>query len=99
MPIGIAALSFNVSDQSIGTWTTSPQTVTLPGSESAETMFMAFTEDANGNLLLVTPWSSSLVTTGTTPTPEPSSVMLLGAALIGLLALEVRTRIHAILQN
>jgi hypothetical protein len=40
---------------------------------------MAFTENANGKLGLVTPWSSSLVNT-----PEPSSLLLLGAGLLGL---------------
>ncbi|HEY8715851.1 MAG TPA: PEP-CTERM sorting domain-containing protein [Candidatus Acidoferrum sp.] len=85
---GIAALSFNVSDLAIGTWTDNPQTVTLPGGQPAGTIFMAFTEDADGNLALVTPWSSSLVTTTTTSTPEPGSFMLLGAGLIGLLALK-----------
>ena len=85
---GIVAMSFNVSDLNIGTWTTSPQTVTLPGGEPAGTIFMAFTENSDGSLALVTPWSSSLITTPPVSTPEPSSIMLLGAGLFGLLALK-----------
>jgi len=85
---GIAAMSFNVSDLNIGTWTTNPQTVTLPGGEPAGTIFMAFTENSDGSLGLVTPWSSSLATTTPVRTPEPSSIMLLSAGLFGLLALK-----------
>jgi hypothetical protein len=85
---GIAALSFNVSDMSIGTWTGNPQTITLPGSEPTGTIFMAFTKNVDGVLHLVTPWSSTLITTGGEPvsTPEPSSIVLLGAGLMGLAA-------------
>jgi PEP-CTERM motif len=86
---GIAALSFNVSDLAIGTWTGDPQTITLPGSQPTGTIFMAFTENVDGVLQLVTPWSSSLITDGPpVSTPEPSSIMLLGAGLMGLAALK-----------
>jgi hypothetical protein len=77
-----------VSDLNVGTWTTNPQTVTLPGGEPAGTIFMAFTENSDGSLALVTPWSSSLATTTPVGTPEPSSIMLLSAGLFGLLALK-----------
>jgi hypothetical protein len=80
---GIVAGSFAVSDFSVGAWTGSSQ-VTLPGG-SFGTIYVAFTEHANGNLSLVSPWSSSLV-----GVPEPSSLMLLGAGLLGVLALSGR---------
>lgn len=80
---GIAALSFNVSDVDLGTtWITNGQQITLPGSPLGS-IYMAFTLDANGNVDLVTPWSSSLVNT-----PEPASLLLLGAGLAGLAALK-----------
>ena len=52
------------------------------------TIFMAFTEDAQGNLSSVTPWSSSLIVT-----PEPSSLFLVGSAgLAGLLVLLMKAK-------
>lgn len=76
---GMSVQSFNASAFDLGTlWTSNPQGVTLP-SGPIGTIYMAFTEDAKGNLGLVTPWSSSLVNT-----PEPSSLLLLGAGLLGL---------------
>lgn len=71
---GMTVSSFNVSDIAEGSWTTNGQSVTLPSSP-AGTIFMAFNE-VNGDLSLVTPWSSSLVNTGTTSVPEPSSGLL-----------------------
>lgn len=85
---GLAAMSFNVWDFSVGSWNGSTQ-VTLPGT-SFGTMFVAFTEDASGNLGLVSPWSSSLVNT-----PEPSSLMLLGMGLLGMIALTSKKLITA----
>jgi hypothetical protein len=83
---GMTVASFNVSDISEGPWTTNGQSITLPSSP-AGTIFMGFTED-NGALELVTPWSSSLVDTGTTThtVQEPSSglfVLLGGIGLAG----------------
>jgi hypothetical protein len=84
---GISALSFNVSDISEGAWLFSGEYIPLP-SEPLGTIFMAFTEDANGNLTSVTPWSSSLIVT-----PEPSSLFLVGGAgLAGLLVMLMKTK-------
>lgn len=78
---GMTAASFNVSDADLGAWTTSPQQITLP-SEPIGTIFVGFTENSDGMLTLVTPWSSSLVNV-----PEPSSLMFLGVGLLGVLAI------------
>lgn len=86
----ITTMSFNVSDISEGAWTGSA-TITLPV-EPVGTMFMAFTEDSKGNLSLVSPWSSSLINVGV---PEPSSAILLGFGLLGMLALTGRKLIAA----
>jgi hypothetical protein len=79
---GINAMSFNVSDIAEGAWLFSWESITLP-SEPIGTIYMAFREDANGNLTSATPWSSSLINA-----PEPCSLMLLGAGLAGLLGLK-----------
>jgi len=84
---GISALSFNVTDISEGTWLFSGEYLSLP-SEPMGTIFMAFTEDANGHLTSVTPWSSSLIVT-----PEPSSLFMVGGAgIAGLLALLLKAK-------
>jgi hypothetical protein len=80
---GFLAGSFNASDISEGAWSGSSQ-ITLPG-EPVGTIFIAFSEDASGNLSLVSPWSSSLVNV-----PEPSSLMLLAVGLLGVVALTGR---------
>ncbi len=79
---GINAMSFKVSDIAEGAWLFSGESITLP-SEPIGTIYMAFTEGANGNLTSATPWSSSLINA-----PEPCSLMLLGAGLAGLLGLK-----------
>jgi hypothetical protein len=85
--IGISPLSFNVTDIFEGTWLFSGEYISLPN-EPMGTIFMAFTEDANGKLTSVTPWSSSLIVT-----PEPSSLfMVAGAGLAGLLVLLMKAK-------
>jgi len=84
---GFVAGSFNASALVIGNWTgtnTVGQAITLPV-QPVGTIFMAFLTDAQGNLVAVTPWSSSLINVGPpTSTPEPSGIVLLGAGLLGI---------------
>ena len=80
---GMVAGSFNASSFMVGTWTgtvTVGQAFTLPSSTTG-TIFVAYLLDSSGNLVAVSPWSSSLINV-----PEPSSLTLFGAGS-GLLAL------------
>lgn len=79
---GIIAGSFSATTLPGVAWTGSVnlgQSVTLPGGEPIGTIFIAFLTDSNGNLVAVSPWSSSMITV-----PEPSSIMLLGTGLLAL---------------
>ena len=82
---GMTAGSFSASFFQVGAWTgsvTLGQSVTLPGGVPVGTIFIAFLTDSNGNLVAVSPWSSSLITVSNVP--EPSSLMLLGTGLLAL---------------
>ena len=85
---GITATSFNVTLDPLGSWLggpTTPQQITLPPGGFG-TIYIAFTEDANGGVDLWTPWSSSLV-----GVPEPGTLTLLAGGLIGLVVLSRKT--------
>jgi hypothetical protein len=85
---GFLAGSFQASSMSYGAWTgtvTVGQSITLPV-QPVGTIFMAYLTDSSGNLVAVSPWSSSLinVTPPTVSAPEPASIVLLGAGLLGI---------------
>jgi hypothetical protein len=84
---GMVVSSFNVQSisQGAGVWNGSA-TINLPGGQPIGTIYMAYVLDASGNLVAVSPWSSSLIVSNTPPvsTPEPSSLVLFGAGLLAL---------------
>lgn len=85
---GITAGSFSVTSFQVGAWSGTvnvAQSVTLPSSPTG-TIFVAYLVDpTTGDLVAVSPWTSSLINV-----PEPSSLMLLGTGLLALGALASR---------
>lgn len=86
---GISAGSFQATSFQVGTWTGTVnvgQLVNIPAQYmTTGTIFVAYILDSSGNLVAVSPWSSSLIVGGGgTGVPEPSSMLLLGAGLLTL---------------
>lgn len=78
---GLTPGSFNATSFQVGAWTgtvTLGQSLNLPAGPIG-TIYIAFLLDSNGNLVAVSPWSSSLIFV-----PEPSSLVLLGTGLLAL---------------
>lgn len=78
---GMTPGSFNATSFQVGAWTgsvTLGQSLNLPAGPIG-TIYIAFLLDSSGNLVAVSPWSSSLIFV-----PEPSSLVLLGTGLLAL---------------
>lgn len=91
---GISTTGFGVTDFQVCTFNlltcnfgvNTPLAISLPSGSPTGTMYVAFIEDSNGNIVADTPWSSSLIV------PEPSSLTMLGAGLFALVGF-VRRRL------
>ena len=84
-----ADTGFHVTDFDTGQFLSGSQTSTViaPGTFSAGTMFVAFTENSSDAVAADSPLSESLVITGAstpTSTPEPATLSLLATGFLGL---------------
>jgi hypothetical protein len=84
---GFLAGSFSASSMGYGAWTGTVnvgQSITLPV-QPVGTIFIAYLTDSSGNLVAVSPWSSSLINVSPpVSTPEPAGLVLLGTGLLGV---------------